>query len=445
LNRLLSWVDWEEECLKGVDLEAMEFGLRGQMFRLGASLLEALVNRTDRGYQGSSMASPDGRAARFVEYRIKRVKTVLGEIQMSRAYYYSKQEGRGFFPQDRIWDVEGNGYSPGMKRLVSRIGGQESFAQASEDLWELAELKVSPKEVERISEEVGEAILVAEAGLRQQVFAGKVETLALSPEQVGTAYIEVDGTGVPVVPGETVGRKGKGADGKARTREAKLGVVFTQTTLNEKGRPVRDEESATYVGGIETAEEVGKELYTEVERRGLSQAHKKIVLGDGAVWIWELAGEHFPEALQIVDLYHAREHLWSLGHALHPKDDKQRKRWVGHRIGQLDRGDIASLLKAFDSVPIPNQEAGATVRKEREYFNRNRDRMQYRKFKAQGLFLGSGVIEAGCKSVIGKRLKQSGMRWTVRGANAIIALRRCRLSHQWEDLWADRAASREAP
>jgi hypothetical protein len=157
-----------------------------------------------------------------------------------------------------------------------------------------------------------------------------------------------------------------------------------------------------------------------------------------------LAGEHFPEALQIVDLYHAREHLWSLGHALYPKDDKQRKRWVGNRIGQLDRGDIASLLKTFDSVPLPNEEAGEIVRKEREYFNRNRDRMQYRNFKAQGLFLGSGVIEAGCKAVIGKRLKQSGMRWTVPGANAIIAIRRCRLSREWENFWADRAASRKA-
>jgi hypothetical protein len=444
LNRLLGWVDWEEEGLKGVDLEALEFGLRGQMLRFGASFLEALVNRTDRGYRGPSMASPDGGEARFVEYRIKRVKTVLGEIRMSRAYYYSQAEGRGFFPQDRTWDVEGNGYSPGIKRLVSRIGGQEAFAQASEDLWELAEVKVSPKEVERLSEEVGEAIRVAEAGVRQHVFAGQAPAPVLSLQPEETVYLEVDGTGVPVVPGETAGRKGKGADGKARTREAKLGVVFTQTTLNEKGRPVRDEASATYVGGIETAEEVGKELYAEVERRGLSRARRKVLVGDGAVWIWELAGEHFPEALQVVDLYHAREHLWSLGHALYPQDDKKRTRWIASRIAQLDRGDIASLLKAFDSAPIPNPAVGETLRKEREYFHKNRERMQYQKFKAQGLFLGSGVVEASCKSVIGKRLKQSGMRWTVRGANAIIALRRCRLSREWENFWADRAASREA-
>lgn len=443
MKRLLGWVEWGEEGVQGVDLEALEFGLRGQLLRFGATFLETLVNRTDRGYQGPSLTSPGGREARFLEYRVKRVKTVLGEIRMSRAYYYSRSEQCGFFPQDRTWDVEGNGYSPGVKRLVSRIGGQEAFAQASEDLWELAEVKVSPKEVERLSEEVGEAIRVAEAGVRQHVFAGQAAA-ALSLRLAETVYLELDGTGVPVVPSETAGRKGKGADGKAHTREAKLGVVFTQTKLNEKGRPVRDEASATYVGGIETAAEVGKELYAEVERRGLSRARRKIVIGDGAVWIWELVGEHFPEALQIVDLYHAREHLWSLGQALYPQDEKKRTRWIASRIAQLDRGDIASLLKAFDAAPIPNPAVGETLRKEWEYFHKNRERMQYQKFKAQGLFLGSGVVEASCKSVIGKRLKQSGMRWTVPGANAIIALRRCRLSREWENFWADRAASREA-
>jgi len=322
------------------------------------------------------------------------------------------------------------------------LGGQEPFALACEDLRELAGIEVSGKEVERISEEVGEEILAAEEEFRQEVFSGKVETLPFRQE--GKVYIEVDGTGVPVVPRETAGRKGKGSDGKAHTREAKLGCVFTQTKFDAQGRPVRDEGRCTYVGGIRTAEEVGKELYAEVERRGLSQTDETVVLGDGAPWIWELAEEHFPGAVQIVDLYHAREHLWSAGHALYPDNETKRKRWVKDRIRQLDRGDIPALLKAFDRAHPPNQKVGETLRREREYFRKNRARMRYREFKEQGLFLGSGVIEAGCKSVIGHRLKQSGMRWTVRGANAIIALRRCRFSGGWEDFWADRANHRLA-
>ncbi len=419
----------------------MEFGVRGRALHLGAVLLQELLSQTDAGYRGSTIPCSCGEKARFVEHRTKRLGTLLGEIEIRRAYYHCEKCHQGMFPQDRTWDVERCHSSPGLKRLVSRIGGQESFALAGADLRELAGIEVSGKEVERISEEVGEEILVAEEALRQQVFSGEVEIIPLPCEEVGKVYIEVDGTGVPVVSSETAGRKGKGPDGKARTREAKLGCVFTQTKFDAKGKPVRDEGSCTYVGAIETAEEVGKELYTEVERRGFSKA-KKIVLGDGAMWIWELADEHFPEAVQIVDLYHAREHLWSAGHVLYPDDEKNRKRWVGSRIEQLDRGDIPALLKAFDRTHVPNEKVGETLRKEREYFRKNRARMRYRKFKAEGLFLGSGVIEAGCKSVIGHRLKQSGMRWTVRGANAILALRRCRFSGGWEDFWAERAAQR---
>jgi hypothetical protein len=198
------------------------------------------------------------------------------------------------------------------------------------------------------------------------------------------------------------------------------------------------------VGVIESAEEIGRDLYAEVERRGLSKARLKIVLGDGAVWIWELACEHFPEAIQIVDLYHAREHLWTIGRALSETDEKRVGRWVGKRIKELDRGDLSSLLKAFDQAQIPNERAGEIVGREREYFNQNRDRMQYGRFRALGLFVGSGVIEAGCKSVIGHRLKQSGMRWSVEGANSIISLRCIRQSGEWEDFWAERAAQRES-
>ena len=410
---------------------------------MGAVILQALLARTDGGYRGSSIPCACGEEARFVDYRVKRLSTLLGEIEIRRAYYHCAQCGQGRIPQDRVWDVDGCGYSPGLRRLASRVGSRGPFGSASEDLKEVAGLEVSPKEVERIAEKVGEEILVVEEATREQVFSENVVTLPTAPT-VEKVYIEVDGTGIPVVASETVGRKGKASDGKARTREAKLGCVFTQTDMDEKGRPVRDEATTTYVGGIETAAEVGRELYAEVERRGFSKVRKQIVLGDGAVWIWELANEHFPGAVQIVDLYHAREHLWSVGHALSPDDEKKRKRWVGSRINQLDRGDISALLKAFDQAFVPNEKAGETLRKEREYFNKNRDRMRYGQFKAEGLFLGSGVVEAGCKSVIGHRLKQSGMRWSVRGANSVIALRRCRASGEWEDFWADRAAQRDA-
>lgn len=434
-------MDWERESVVDVDLEAMESGIRGQVLGMGGVILQRLLSRTDGGYRGSSIRCRCGEKARFIGYRTKMLRTLLGAIEIRRAYYHCARCHRGKIPQDEIWDIQQCGFSPGLRRLMSRIGAQESFGLASEDLRELAGVEVCCKEVERISEEVGREMRALEQDRCEQVFLGQLVTLPCTQEEE-KVYIEVDGTGVPVIPAETVGRRGKGPEGKAGTREAKLGCVFTQTKLDEKGKPIKDEATTTYVGGIETAEEIGRDLYAEVERRGLSKVHVKVVLGDGAVWIWELAQEHFPEAIQIVDLYHAREHLWTIGRTLYETDEKSVCRWVGKRVKELDRGDISGLLKAFDRVQIPNEKAAEIVGREREYFNKNRDRMRYGWFRAQGLFVGSGVIEAGCKSVIGHRLKQSGMRWSVEGANSIIALRRVRRSGEWEDFWAERAAQR---
>jgi hypothetical protein len=161
-------------------------------------------------------------------------------------------------------------------------------------------------------------------------------------------------------------------------------------------------------------------------------------MGDGAVWIWNLADQHFPGAIQIVDLYHARQHLWELAAKLFPDHDKTRKRWIARCLDRLNRGKIEGLVKRLRNSQPATAEIAKIVTNEAEYFERNAERMRYPKFRAQELFVGSGVVEAGCKTVIGSRLKCSGMFWTVRGANAIIALRCCRLSHRFEDYWADR-------
>ena len=252
-------------------------------------------------------------------------------------------------------------------------------------------------------------------------------------------YIEMDGTGVPVVKAETEGRVGKVAGQPAHTREVKLGCVFTQTTTDQDGRPVRDEASTSYVGGIETAEAFGLRLYTEAWRRGWSRAQRKVLIGDGAVWIWNLANQHFPGGIQIVDLYHARQHLWELSAQLFPHNDKARKRWLARCLDRLDRGQIEALVKILRAAQPPTEELTRIIRTEAEYFESNQERMRYPAFRAQGLFVGSGVVEAGCKTVVGARLKGSGMFWTVRGANAIIALRCSRFSRRFEDHWAERS------
>ena len=193
---------------------------------------------------------------------------------------------------------------------------------------------------------------------------------------------------------------------------------------------------------LETAEEFGRRLYVEAWKRGWSGAQKKVVMGDGADWIWNLAREHFPGAIQIVDLYHARQHLWDLARKLYPHDEKQQKAWMKvHPRRWLDNGKIENLVESLRSIQARDAEVAEKLRIEAQYFERNAERMRYPNFRKHHLFVGSGVIEAGCKTVVGSRLKQSGMFWTVRGANAILALRCCYLNGRFEDYWGGTRAA----
>ena len=320
------------------------------------------------------------------------------------------------------------------------VGQDAPFDHGREQMKVLAGLEVTAKSVERTAEAIGSDIAAGEQReIRKTV---QLNLPVIVGEPIPVLYVQMDGTGVPVVKKETEGRRGK-ADGQpAHTREVKLGCVFTQTKWDKEGYPIRDPDSTTYTGAIETAEEFGKRLYLEAWNRGWNRAKKKVVIADGAEWCWNQASLHFPGAIQIVDLYHARQHLWELGRKLYPGDPLSQKAWMKvHQKRLLDKGKIEKLVLALRSIESTNAEVLEKTRTEADYFERNADRMRYPKFRGQHLFVGSGVIEAGCKTVIGSRLKQSGMFWTVRGANAIIALRCCHLNGRFEDYWESRRAA----
>jgi hypothetical protein len=419
-----------------VDLEAVEMLVRGSMHRAGAEILGRRLSQAS----GESSQTPCacGHAAHYHDTRPKQLLTALGPVRFQRGYYYVCPHcHQGHSPRDRELDVEGVSCSPGVRRMLAVIGSESSFEQGREQLELLAGIEVTAKAVERHAEAIGSDI-----ELRQQSEIGRAKQLEL-PVAGGPAvpllYIEMDGTGIPVSKSETEGRAGKVDGQPARTREVKLGCIFTQTSTDSAGRPVRDEDSTSYVAAIETAEAFGLRLYTEAWRRGWSRAQKKVVIGDGAIWIWNLADQHFPSAVQIVDLYHARQHLWDLSAKLFPNDSKGLKRWIARCLDRLEQGKIEALVKILRDSPRATDELAKTIDNEADYFERNAERMRYPAFRAQGLFVGSGVVEAGSKVVIGARLKCSGMFWTVRGANSIIALRCCRISRRFEDYWADRS------
>lgn len=409
--------------------------MRSAMHRAGAAALSRLLS-LDGGHP-AQVDCACGQTARYHDRRPKHLLTVLGPLQIERAYYHCAHCRQGHSPRDRELDVEGTQCSPGVRRMLAVVGSESSFEQGRAQLELLAGLDVTTKAVERHAESIGADIAAREQAAMQR--AKQLELPAVCAPAVPLIYIEMDGTGVPVVAAERAGRAGKIAGQPARTREVKLGCVFTQTRVDEQGRPVRDEASTSYVAAIETAEDFGLRLYTEAWNRGWSRAAKKVVLGDGAVWIWNLADQHFANAIQIVDLYHARQHLWELAAPLFGGDLRGKKRWAKRLEHKLDQGKVEAVVKTLRAFPPPNAELARLLNNEAEYFERNAERMRYPQFRAQGLFVGSGVVEAGCKTVVGARLKQSGMFWTVRGANAILALRCNRLSRKFEDYWESRA------
>ena len=408
--------------------------LRAAMHRAGAAALTELLRTT--APVEMAVSCDCGHPARYHQTRPKQLLTVLGRVDIERAYYVCPHCHHGQSPRDRELDVEGTECSPGVRRMMALVGSETSFEQGREQLRLLAGLEGTTKAIERQAEAIGADIA---AGQQAEIRRAKqLELPEVCAQSAPALYIEMDGTGVPVVAAETEGRAGKVEGQPARTREVKLGCLFTQTTTDQHGRPVRDPDSTTYAAAIESAEEFGLRLYTEAWRRGWSRAKKKVVLGDGAVWIWNLADQHFPGAVQIVDLYHARQHLWELCAKIFAADERARTPWMARLLDKLDQGKVEALVQTLREFPPANAELARLLANEADYFQRNRDRIRYPAYRQQGLFVGSGLVEAGCKTVVGARLKRSGMFWTVRGANSIIALRCCRLSNRFEDYWESR-------
>jgi hypothetical protein len=295
---------------------------------------------------------------------------------------------------------------------------------------------VTAKAVERTAEAIGGDIAKGEQRAVNQAL--QLDLPIIVGEPIPILYVQMDGTGVPVVKKETEGRVGKVDEQPAHTREVKFGCVFTQTSWDDEGYAIRDPASTTYTGAIETAGQFGNRIYLEAWNRGWSRAEKKVVIGDGADWIWNNADQHFPGAVQIVDLFHARQHLWELARFLHPGDLPRQKQWILRHQPKLDAGKIEKLVCFLRRIDPSSPSLEEAIRIEAAYFERNAERMRYPEFRRQHLFVGSGVIEAGCKTVIGARLKQSGMFWTVSGANAIIALRCCHINNRMENYWESR-------
>ena len=399
----------------------VETGLREALLKDGRRLLEHLLN--DPTLPIPDDASQPGEKGTAAVPRD--LETLFGKLTLRRNYYYAAAAGTGRYPLDTALKLVGP-YTPALARLMSRAGAQTGFESGSQDLRVYGGIQIQGRQIHRLMQIIGPSV--------QQTCAQFPDDQPDAP--IPVLYAAVDGTGAPMVPAALAGRAGKQPEGTAKTREVKLGCVFTQHTTDPEGHPVRDAASTTYLCGLETAGDFGTRLRREAFRRGLCQSRRVVLLGDGAPWVWELGRVNFPNAIAILDYYHAREHLTLLVEALvgkgTPASAQLQERWESW----LWEGHIQRLLKAAERrgryCPPPIPQAVAT---QLGYFQKNQARMRYGEFRRQGLFIGSGVVEAGCKTVVGQRAKQSGMCWTEAGLLAVLHTRCALLGGQFDAFW----------
>ncbi len=400
---------------QAVPTEWIEATLRAALLQDGRRLLESLL---------AQVPGPEGAlqpGQRCYRNRPCEVLSALGSVTLWRNYYHPPGP-EGGFPLDRTLGLIGN-CTPGAARMLARTAAQLPYLESAQQLHELAGLEVDPSQIQRLVQLLGPP---AQERLRH--LPGPFCRAA------SQFYVRVDGTGVPMVRAELEGRVGRGPEGKAKTREVKLAAMFTQTTTDAKGSPIRDPQSTTYLASFDVADAFGVRVRQAALQRGMAEANTVIYLGDGAAWVWEMARTCFPQAVPILDYFHASQHVVALAKAAY-SDPGTANNWAIRWQSLLYDSELDTLLAEVRTVtgPTPSEAAQGEI----GYLERNRIRMDYLRYRQNGWFIGSGVVEAGCKRIIGQRLKQSGMFWTEPGAAAVASLRCALLSASgWDYLWS---------
>jgi hypothetical protein len=361
------------------------------------------TRQESRGYVGSRCRCECGGAARYVRDYEKRVITLHGERKIARSYYHCGSCGKGFCPIDEVLELDGGCTTIAVRARIARLAALVPFGRCSVELGHLCGIRVSAKTVERVAELVGSQIGKEADKAEAHVLSGLAQEPDLAPERL---YITVDGAMAPMREG---------------WRECKVGAVY-EASVDAKGEVVaRDIE---HVGTFGDAEAIGDKVYALAFRRGVERCEDTVVLGDGGRWIWKQAKNNFPKATQILDFYHAAEHLSEVAKARYGAQTPKATRWLEARCQDFLEGrheKVMRSIKAWKPVEEPDIK---TKHDNLGYFASNRERMHYDRYRAKQMHIGSGIAESACKCLVQARLKQSGMRWNQTGAESILQLRR---------------------
>ena len=392
------------------------------------------LNEDHSDHSGSTTACACGQTARYAGRRPKTFTSVLGPLTLERAYYYCDACRAGICPRDRALGLHATSLSPGVLRMVGLAASDFSFAAASGLLWELAAVRVETKQVERAAEALGREVAADERDVAETV-----------PSPAPTMYLGLDGTGVPVRPAEVEGRRGKQPDvrprparsswppcGRPKGATRRAGPCATvgrsATTLRSRARPAA---TPTRCRPPSPNVPIARRNGAASTPRPAGSSSATAPPGSGS---WPPSSFPAPSKSSTSTTPSSICATWP-----RPSTAPERTladQWARDRRAELDAGRLRAVVAALRIHVETTPEARRCI----HYVFGNRHRMRYPQFRAKGLCISSGVVEAGCKQ-IGARLKRAGMRWTVAGANAIIALRCCLLSGRFEDFWETRAAN----
>lgn len=412
------------------NIEWVETGLKAALHADACVLIGALLSDPDLVVDADEKRPGEKRGGSHP----KKVLSLFGEVSIRRNYYYDPSSGRGRYPMDEALGLAG-GHTPGVVRLMCRAAARDSYEAASADLKAYAALDVDARQINRMVRRMGPA-------MRAQLESEEADA---GTAAVPRMYISPDGTGIPMRASELEDTPAKNSadDLKAKTKEVKIGCVFTQHP-KEGEDAFRDVDSTSYIATMRRCHEFGPLLRKEAYRRGMGRAGEIIFIADGAAWIWEIARTCFPGARQILDYYHAREYLSAIIALLfgkaQPKGSKQLKRWKEMLFEDKVGAVIKEMRKRAKKVPLCAEDR-KTLEGKIAYIENNQQRMLYGTYKSKGYFYGSGVVEAGCKSVIGKRAKQSGMFWSTEGAEDILTMRTALHSNRFDTYWDNKHAA----
>jgi hypothetical protein len=380
--------------------------------------------------------------------RVRQLQGLVGDYTIARPYFRCESCHQGCCPLDARLGLGPGALSSGLARVACRLGIDDAFDEAGDALRETLGVELSGEALRRVTEGIGAvaeaeaqaAITLAEAG-KEPLAESEVQRQAQSP----TLLVEVDGAMVH----ETDGQWHEVKSGLA----APLGPAVQVD--KETGRQVLRMGKPSYCAGFESAESLWYRVYVEACRQGLGTRAivRVVLLGDGAEWIWHY-GRRFLAVevgatrvlvLEILDIYHAFEHLETIASAVFGQGSPKAKAWVEPLKRRLETEGANPILKALGELQPEEPGAADDVRKAIDYFTEHAPRMDYPSFVAQKLPIGSGAIESTCKTLIEKREKGAGMRWSEVGAQQVATLRALHRSGRWQAFWKTHPQCRRPP